>query len=165
MTDDGFHRVIKYRGVFDFEGLYTFIVKWLKDRDYDFMERRILDKPPYRIHEMEGRKKVSFMVLYRVMPSIWLWDIKPVEIVDVHGHVKTMTEGRLKIILNGGIIWDYDGDFEKTSMQKKIEAFLQWKILYHENFLKHLDWLDYHVHELMADIKAYLNMESGSNAY
>lgn len=160
----GFHRTIKYRGIFDFDGLYKFMAKWIKDHDFDFYERRILDKPPYRIHKMEGRKKVSFYVMFLLLPEIWLWEAKPVEIIK-DGHIKHLTEARMKIVINGGYITDYDGDFEKSDGLKKIENFLNNKILYHENLLKYFDYFDYYLYDFMTDVKRFLEMESATNAY
>lgn len=160
----GFHRIIRYRGIFDFDGLYKYITKWIKDHDFDFYEKRIIDKPPYRIHYLEGRKKINFYCMFRLLPEIWLWEMKPVELIK-NGHKKTLTEARMKLVINGGFILDYDGDFEKSAGLKKIEKFLNHKILYHENLLKYFDYLDYYLYDFMTDIKKYLEMETASNAY
>jgi len=81
MTDDGFNRLIRYRGIFDFDGLYKFIVKWIKDHDFDFYETRVMDKPPYKIHKLMGRKKINFMVMFVIHTELWLWEAKPVKII------------------------------------------------------------------------------------
>ncbi len=137
MTDDGFHRVIRYRGIFDFDGLFKFVVKWIKNHDFDFYETRVMDKPPYKIHKLMGRKKINFMVMFVIHTELWLWEA----------------------------IWDYDGDFEKSEGLKKMENFLNNKILYHENLLKYTDYFDYYLHDYMTEIKEYLEMETASNAY
>lgn len=160
----GFHRIIRYRGIFDFDGLYKFIVKWIKDHDFDFYEKEILDKPPYKIYKMEGRKKVNFFVMHLLLPEIWLWEAKPVEVIR-NGHKKVLTKARMKIVINAGYILDYDGDFERSPGLKKLEKFLNSKILYHEHFLKVFDYLDYFLYGFMTDIKKYLEMETASNAY
>jgi hypothetical protein len=160
----GFHRIIRYRGVFDLDGLYKFMVKWIKDHDFDYYEPRILDKPPYRIHKMMGRKKISYYAMFQLLPEIWIWEATPVEVVK-EGKIKHLTQGRMKIVINGGYILDYDGDFEKTEGLKKIENFLNNKILYHENLLKYFDYLDYFMYEFMTDIKKFLDMETATNAY
>ena len=164
MGDFGFHRIIRYRGIFDFDGLYKFMIKWLKDKDFDFYERKILDKPPYRIYKMEGRKKINFYAMLMLLPELWLWEAKTVEVIR-DGQKKMLTEARMKIVINGGYTTDYDGDFEKTKGLKKIEAFLNNKILYHEILLKYFDYLDYFMYDFMTDVKKYLEMETASNAY
>jgi hypothetical protein len=160
----GFNRIIRYRGIFDFDGLYKFMVKWIKDHDFDFYERKVLDKPPYKIYKLEGRKKINFYCMFLLLPEIWVWEAKPVEVIR-NGHKKVLTEARMKIVINGGYILDYDGDFERSPGLKKIENFLNNKILYHEHFLKYFDYLDYFLHDYMTDIKRYLEMETASNAY
>ncbi len=164
MTDDGFHRVIRYRGIFDFDGLFKFVVKWIKNHDFDFYETRVMDKPPYKIHKLMGRKKINFMVMFVIHTELWLWEAKPVQVIK-NGRTKTLTEARMKIMISGDIIWDYDGDFEKSEGLKKMENFLNNKILYHENLLKYTDYFDYYLHDYMTEIKEYLEMETASNAY
>ena len=73
-ADFGFQRVIRYKGIFDFDGLYKFIVQWIKNHDFDFYEKKIIDKPPYKIYYLEGRKKVSFYIMHLLLPELWLWD-------------------------------------------------------------------------------------------
>ncbi|NTV23122.1 MAG: hypothetical protein HGA85_01960 [Nanoarchaeota archaeon] len=160
----GFHRIIRYRGIFDFDGFYKYVVKWIKDHDFDYYEPKVLDKPPYKIYKMMGRKKVSFFAMFMVLPEIWIWEAKPVEIIK-DGQKKVLTEARMKFVVNGGIILDYDGDFEKSEGQKKMEKFLVDKILYHEVLLKYFDYMDYYLYDFMTDIKRYLEMETATNAY
>ena len=102
MTDDGFHRVIRYRGIFDFDGLFKFVVKWIKDHDFDFYETRVLDKPPYKIHKVMGRKKINFMVMFVIHTELWLWEAKPVQVIK-NGRTKTLTEARMKILISGDV--------------------------------------------------------------
>ena len=163
-SDFGFQRIIKYRGIFDFDGLYKFMAKWIKDHDFDFYEKRVLDKPPYKIYKFEGRKKINFYCMFLLLPEIWLWEAKDIEVIR-DGRKKIMTEARMKIVMNAGFITDYDGDFEKTAGLKKVEKFLNGKILYHEHFLKYFDYLDYYLYGYMQDTKKYLEMETATNAY
>ena len=160
----GFHRTIKYRGVFDFDGFYKYVVKWIKDHDYDFYEKKVWDYPPYRIHYLEGRKKISFMTMFYIRPEIWVWDMKPVEIVK-DGVVKHLVHASMKVVIDGGFIIDYDGDFEKSPGLVKIREFLIMKIMYHEMFIKWYDYSDYFLHDFMTDLKKYLEMETATSAY
>ncbi len=102
--------------------------------------------------------------MFQLLPEIWLWEAKPVEIIK-EGKKKILTEARMKIVINGGYILDYDGDFEKSEGLKKIEKFLNNKILYHENLLKYFDYLDYYLYDFMTDVKKFLEMETATNAY
>ena len=163
-TDDGYHRWIRYRGVFDLHGLYSFMAGWIKSKDFDYYERRVLDKDPYKIYKFEGRKKINFAVMFTMNPEIWVEADRQVEVVE-DGKVKHMTEGRLRILINGGIIWDYDGDFEKSDGLKKMEKFLFKKIQYHENFLKYIDYMDYFLFDYMTEIKKFLKMETATSAF
>ena len=159
----GFHGTIKFKGVFDFDGFFKYMVKWIKDHDFDFYESKVWDYPPYKVHKLMGRKKINFYCMFMLLPEIWVWEAKDVEVVR-NGHVKKLTDARLKVVINGGYILDYDGDFEKAGL-KKLEKFLNGKILYHENLLKYFDYLDYYLYDFMTDVKKYLEMETASNAY
>ncbi len=160
----GFHRTIKYSGIFDFDGFFKFMVKWIKDHDFDFYETKVIDKPPYEIHKFVGRRKANYYAMFLLTPEIWLWDAKPVEIIK-DGKKKTLTEARMKIIVNGGYILDYDGDFEGNPGLKSMESLFVNKIMYHEFLLKYFDYLDYFLYGFMTDIKKYLEMETATNAY
>ena len=113
---------------------------------------------------MMGRKKISFYCMLMLLPEIWVWEDKPVEVIK-NGQVKKLTEARLKVIINGGYIVDYDGDFEKSPGLKNIEKFLLDKVLYHDTLLKYFDYLDYYLYDFMTDVKKFLEMETGTNAY
>ena len=163
LRDDGSHRTIKFKGVFDFDGFYKYMIKWIKNHDCDFYERKIWDYPPYKIWHLEGRKKLNYAVLFYIKPEIWLWDAKPVEVIR-NGKVKHLTEARMKVVLDAGFTWDYDGDFEKAGL-KEMEAFLFLKIMYHDMVLAWFDYIDYYIFDFMTDLKKYLEMETASNAY
>ena len=160
----GFHRTIKYSGIFDFNAFYTFMINWIKEHDFDFQESKVIDKPPYKIFKFIGRRKSNYYAMLLLTPEIWLWDAKPVEIIK-EGIKKTLTEARMKVIVNGGYILDYDGDFEGNPSLKSMEALFVNKIMYHEFLLKYFDYLDYFLYNFMTDIKKFLEMETATNAY
>ncbi|MBD3204487.1 hypothetical protein GF327_09425 [Candidatus Woesearchaeota archaeon] len=160
----GFNRIIKYKGVFDFDGLYKFVRKWLTDRDWDFFEIEAKEKPPWIIYKWMAFKKITFYAALQIKINFRVWEPKEVIILK-DGQKKKMMDARLKIDLSGAQITDYDGDFEKSAFLKKVETFLNAYVLYHENLLKYFDYLDYYMHGLMTEIKDYLGMETASNAY
>ena len=131
----------------------------------NFFEYKIKDKPPYLWFWWWGRKKITFYVMLHFDIKVLLWQPKEVEITTKEGIKKKVLDTRMKIELGGGYITDYDGDFEKSPGLKKVETFLNHKILYHENLLKYFDYLDYYMYDFMTDIKKYLEMETASNAY
>jgi hypothetical protein len=160
----GFHRQLKYRGNFDFDGLYKFCQQWLESRDYDFYFDLVKDKPPYLKYKMTGRKKLNFYCMVLIYLEFLMWDVKEVEIIK-DNQKKHMMNGFIKISFSAGFITDYDGDFEKSPGLKKIESFLNNYIFYHENLLKYFDYMDYHLYDFMTDVKKYMGMQSGQNAW
>lgn len=164
MKDYGFHRIIKYTGVFDFDGLYKYCHKWIATHDFDVYETDARDRPPYKVYVIWGRKKVTFFAMLTLNIELWLWDDKPVEVFK-DGKQQTLTEGRLKLVVNGGYIIDYDGDFERSAFLKKVENFLHNYVMYHDILLKYFDYMDYYLYDFMTDIKKFIGMETATNAY
>ena len=162
--DLGYDKKIKFRGVFDFNGLYKFCQSWMTSRDYDFYFDKALDKPPYLKYKMTGRKKLNFYCMAILYVDFMMWDVKEIEVIR-DNKKKNMMEGYIKIIISSGYITDYDGDFEKSPGLKKMEAFLNFYIFYHENLLKYFDYLDYVGHDFATDVKKFLKMQSGQSAW
>ncbi|MBU0756908.1 MAG: hypothetical protein KKF44_02495 [Nanoarchaeota archaeon] len=159
-----FNRIIKYNGVFDWPGLYKYAQKWLRDRDWDFHEVQAKEKPPWVIYKWHAMKKITFYAALGIGMEFKLWEPKEV-IVIKDGKKQKLTDARLRIDMNGFQILDYDGDFEKSEFLKKVEKLLNDHVMYHENLLKYFDYLDYYMHGFFTDLKAYLDMETASNAY
>ncbi len=161
-------RRIKYKGLFDFEGLYHFFQRWMKDRYYEFHEKKYKQKPLTYFDEHEitwwAEKKVTDYIMYRIDIFIHLYEAEKKE-VEIRGKKKKMMDTRMLIEINGHVITDYSGKFEKSSFTKAIESFLNKRILHKEILLKYLDSFDYELYDLEADLKKFLNMEARESAY
>ncbi|MBN1502407.1 hypothetical protein JW930_02590 [Candidatus Woesearchaeota archaeon] len=164
MSKYGFHRIIHYTGIFDFDGLYKLITQWMKHRDWDIFEPEVKHKEPYRVYKLYGRKKVTFYAMLTMKIELWLQNAREVEVIQ-QGQKKSLTEAKMKIIVNGGYITDYDGDFEKGPGLKKFEAFLNNYVMYHDILLKYFDYMDYYLYDFMQDVKKFLGMETATHAY
>jgi len=161
-------RSIKYRGLFDFAGMYRFIQKWMKKRHYEFHETKYKQKPLVYFPEHEikfwGEKKLTDYMMYRIDIFIHLYEAEKKE-VEVDGKKKEMMDTRMIIEIDGDVITDYSEEFERTSFTKKIESFLNKRVLYQEILLKYLDPFDYELYDLETDIKKFLKMEVRETAY
>ncbi len=159
---------IKFSGLFDFSGLYTFIQKWMRDRHYEFHEKKYKQKPLVVFPEHEitwwAEKKLTAFIMYRIDIFIHLYEAEIKE-VEIEGKKKRMMDTRLVIDIKGKVITDFSGQFEKSGFSKKIEHFLNKRILQKEILLKYLDPFDYELYDLETDIKKFLKMEAREAAY
>ncbi len=156
--------MIRYGGIFDFNGLYNLMVKWFKDRGYWFHEKAYKHKVP---SPKGAEQEISWMAerevteYYKYVVNIYfhLWDIAEVE-VERKGEKKRLTSARMEIIMNCSVEIDYEKRFTKTRFWRLV---IDW---YHKYVMrKEIEdiWLDtlYHrLYNLQNLVKEYLDMEA-----
>ncbi len=162
-------KLLKIKGVFDFSGMYKYMKKWMVDRHYEFHEKKFKEKPkghffPDKEISWWAEKKLTDYIKFRIEISMHLWNAEPVQI-SKNGEKKDMINGRMEITIKGDIITDYSKEFEKSSLFKNIENFLNKRILYKDILLKYADSFDYELFAFENDIKKYLGMEISETAY
>ncbi|MFA5797344.1 MAG: hypothetical protein WC916_04890 [Candidatus Woesearchaeota archaeon] len=161
--------LIRYKGVFDFEGLYRMMHAWLINKRFLFHENQYKDKvyTPFG-NEIEvkwvAEKKVTEFIKQYVTVHFHLWDFAEVEMIKDGKKVK-MTQSRMEIRLDAQLELDYTKKFAGSEFSKKLGAFYTEKIIYWDWRIKYADPLAYSLYDLHAKIKKYLNTESPSNAY
>jgi len=158
---------IRYKGVFDWEGLYRLIRKWFSDHKYVYIEFRYKDKVagPFG-NEVEVKaapyRKVSDFLKYNIKLHVKVFDFKEFEI-EVDGEKKKVTESRMFINISGNIEFDYNKKF-KTDFEKKL---LKWMTSALRMYYgaKHFDNLTHSMYQLHQEIKDFLNMETKYYGY
>jgi hypothetical protein len=161
---------IRYKGVFDFEGLYRMMHAWLVNKRFIFHENLYKDKvyTPFG-NELEikwkAEKKVTEYVKEYVDVHFHLWDFSEVEVIKEGKKVK-MTKSRMEIKFEASLELDYSKKFSKGGkFAKKLGEFYQNKVIYWDWRIKYADSLTYSLYDLHAKVKKYLGLASGSNAY
>jgi len=162
--------LIRYKGVFDFEGLYRMMHAWLINKRFLFHEDRYKDKvaTPFG-NELEidwkAEKKVTEYIKEYIIINFHLWDFSEVEIIKDGKKVK-MTKSRMEIWFDAKLEMDYTQKFQgKGKFAEKLGEFYQNKVLYWEWRIKYADALTYSMYDLHAKVKKYLNDISATNAY
>lgn len=161
--------IIRYKGLFDYDGLYNLVVRWMKARRYWFSESVYKHKvpSPYGAEQefkFEGEKKVNDFVNYIMNMHFHLWDMTEVEVVR-EGEKKTLTNARMEIIFGATVVLDYEKRMEKHKIWSAIVD------VYYKYFLKedieslYSDTLYYRLYRLHALIKQFLDMEAKGNEY
>ncbi len=162
--------IIRYKGVFDFEGLYRMMHAWLINKRFLFHEDLYKDKvyTPFG-NELEikwkAEKKVTEYVKEYITVYFHLWDFAEVEVIK-DGKKAKMTKSRMEVKIDALLQLDYTGKFDNSGpFAKRLGKFYQDKIIYWDWRIKHADSLTYGMYDLQTKIKKYLNTESSSNAY
>jgi len=161
--------IIKYKGLFDFDGLYNLIAQWMKVRGYWFQEDKYKHKVPLPTGaEQEitfiGTREVTDFYQQVVTVDFHLWDMTEVE-VEVEGKKKTLTSARLEIILYGALNIDYEKRFDKSVLWQSVRDFFLKYILRQDIETVWYDELRYRIYKLHASIKEFLDLQAKGDEY
>jgi hypothetical protein len=162
--------IIRFKGVFDYDGLYKMMHAWLISKRFLFHENKYKDKvaTPFG-NEIEikwtAEKKTTEFIKEYIIIEFHLWDHAEVEVIRDGKKVKLST-ARLEIKFFADLELDYSKRFRNGSeLIKKVGNFYVNNIIYWDWRIKHANALEYTVYDLHAKVKKYLNMDSSSNAY
>jgi len=159
---------IRYKGIYNLDGLYKMMRSWLDAQRYDYMEKRYKDKVggPFGNEleiEMRPELKVTEFIKFHIEVDTHMWEVKEFE-AEIDGQKKLVTDGRFFIKLRCWIEFDYQGRF-KTDFQKALLKFMITKVLKRYFEIKWYDRLKYDLYKFHAEIKKFLKCETEFNAY
>lgn len=159
---------LRYKGLYDLDGIYKLIRQWLDDRRYDFMEKIYKDKAASPFgneveHDMVPELKVNEFIKFHIHIVTKFFDYKEFE-AEIDGEKKMVSDGRFFIKLSAEIEFDYQNRF-KSDFQKKLLKFLVKTLLVRYYEFKYYDKLTYDLYDLQAKLKKFIKMESEYNAY
>ena len=159
---------IRYKGIYDLDGIYKLMRQWFDDRKYDFMENLYKDKvaSPFGNeveHNMTPEILVNDFIKFHIQVITKFYDYKDFE-AEIGGEKKMVSYGRFFIKLSATIEFDYQNRF-KTPFQKKLLFFLIKTLLVRYYEFKYYDKLTYDLYDLQAKLKKFIKMESEYNAY
>lgn len=160
---------IRYKGLFDFDGLYNLMVQWMKARRFWFHEVKYKHKvpSPYGAEQeifFMGEKKVTDYFQYRLTVDIHIWDMTEVEVVH-NGVKKTLTNARMQIILIGYLDIDWEKRWDTSKKWKTLKDFYNKYILKEEIESIYWDTIQYKTQHFMNVIKEFLDMEAKGYEY
>jgi len=165
--------IVRYSGLFDFDGLYAAITDWTKNYGYIWHEKKYKHKVPSpRGAEQEFgwqiEKEVNDLVSYKIMIEAHAWDILEV-VVDTGGMKKSLTKARIEIYIKPTVILDWQGKFKGGSpWQKKFKQKLwnmYFTVMQRELEVKYTDQLTYRLYGFQSMLKKYFDMQSKYHAY
>jgi hypothetical protein len=160
---------LRYKGVFDYQGLYRLIRKWYEERGYTFMEKKYSHKI-----RMLGTELETGMNCYRDMDAFtrfWIdtflrvWDSHEMEVIK-NGKKKKVIKGRMLVEISMKVEFDYTNKYETSKLTRWIRDNIVIKILFWQELETPLgDKLWYNANKLQQTIKQFLDMESHSDLY
>jgi hypothetical protein len=162
--------LIRYKGVFDFDGMYKMMHSWLISKRFLFHEKKYKDKvsTPFgnevQIEWVAERKVTEFIKEY-IFIEFHLWDFSEAEVIK-DGRKTKMVKARMEIRFSAKLEMDYSRRFsDGSSFSKKLGQFYVEKIIYWDWRIRYANVLEYSVYDLQTKVKKYLNMDTGSSAY
>lgn len=159
---------IRFKGVFNFKGLYKEMVLWLKRRKFEFQERLYKDKPPELEIMWRAQRRKSGYIMDVIEAHIHIFDIEPVEIIE-KGVKKELTSARMTIKLWPTVETGYVDIFGQrkwdSEFHRRLMDFYNKYVIKKDLDLAHTDALYYELYRLHAMVKDYLDMEAKGNLY
>ncbi len=160
---------LRYRGLFDFDGLYNTCAQYLKANRYWFHEYKYKHKVPSPLGaEQEiywrGEKKITEYIEYELYLDFHLWEMTEVEVIQ-KGIKKTLTNARLKVRLHGIMNIDFEKRYEQSTFLQALKDFYNKYILKRELESIFWDTLHYRTQKFLNVIKEYLDMQAKGYEY
>lgn len=161
VTDDPL--IIRYKGVYDFEGIYRFMRQFLEEKRFDVEEGRYKDKEtgPFGNeveHKWECSREITPFVKYNLEIRTDFEGVKEFEANTDNG-TKKVTSGKFEISLDGNVEFDwqnqYDSGWAKTFRDFYINT-LFWNY-YKYNYIAPFE---NYIYEFQRKIKDYADMEA-----
>ena len=160
---------IKFRGLYDLDGLYRFMANWLRQRRYEVHETLYKSKPPEMELRIRAERKHTGFVMWVITIYYHSWGEYDVDAV-VNSKTKKMANARMKLVLNGEIVAPYEDIFGRpkwtsnSTERRLLNLFRNW---FMKRELEAIEWdtLYYEMYKFHGAIKDFLKYEAKGNVY
>lgn len=159
---------LKYKGVFDYNGLTTMLTRWLQDRQFEINEKGHKHKYScphgFEIERtIEGWRKIDDYYMYQITVDMHLWDAFEVDAVKNGKKVK-FWNARIDLKLSFEVICDYADRWAKGPFMEKLrDNVYDEYIIKKEIIINHADPLYYKLLSLHTKVKDFLEMETATS--
>lgn len=163
-----FPSFILFKGIMDFDAFYTMLVRWFKNRRYEFHETLYKSKPPkLDIHWEAEREKTGYVKEF-IDIYFKAYEVEEVEVIK-EGKKKKMLKLEVTINITPRIELAYSDIFGEKKWnlewQRRLLDFFNKFVLRKEIDLLYDDVLWYEAYKLHADIRKYLKMEAQGHTW
>jgi hypothetical protein len=159
--------IIRYSGLYDFDGMYAAIIDWAKNYGFRWHEVDYKHKVPSPDGaEQEWKwamtKEVNDFINYYYELKVHMWDMQEVE-VEIDGKKKTLTKGRIYIWVDGKMTFDWQERFKGGRFKEWMGAF--YRKAKDPEISEYWDTIKYRGLQLNALIKKYFDMQAKHNSH
>ena len=160
--DKIFSSKIKYNGIFDFAAFYKFCYDWLKEEtglsisENKYSEKLAGDSKSIGV-DWTGTREMSDYFKFEAKISFNVSGLTTVEITQDGKKIKT-NKGSIEIGINGTLIRDQKGKFEKTGFQKFLRGIYE-RMVIPERIEQMQGKIVADCDEFLSQAKAYLDLE------
>jgi hypothetical protein len=160
--DKIFSSKVKYEGVMDFKEFYKFCYKWLSEEselmviENKYAEKLSGDSKNIKV-EWLGTRKITDYFKFQIEVKFEVLNLINVEIPQDGKKVK-MNKGSVEVSIKGTLVRDYEGKFEKNSMQKFMRGIYEKWVIY-SRIKEYEDKLVNDCNEFLSQAKAFLDLE------
>jgi hypothetical protein len=160
---------IRYKGYFDWGGLYRLVWQWMQKRQFRVHEKRYKDKIDTPLgNELEvdvwGEKEVTEYYQYVIEIAYHAWESREVPVIENGKQVMRM-QGRIEIKISGRVVTDWQWRYKPDNkIHSVMEMILNKAIMKQERDIKHIDPFDKDMHRLEAEIKKFLKIETDGSS-
>ena len=160
---------LRYKGVFDLDGLYAAVTSWAKNYEFLWHERDYKHKVPVPAGAEQEMKwdlsrKVTDYISYSISMAVQIWDLKEIQ-VEENGKKKRLSNARIQININGVVISDWQKIFGKGKFAGKLGNWYEKVFIKSDLEGRYWDPLYYRIWNLHAILKKYLEMQGQKYAY
>ncbi len=160
-------RMIRYSGLFDFDGLYSAMIDWAKNYGYMWHEIDYKHKVPSpKGAEQEWKwvmtKEVNDYVHFRVFIQAHVWNLTEME-VEVDGKKKVLSSGNMHIQMKGTVTYDWQSKFSGGWFSELLGSF--YAKAHERDVANYWDTLHYRMYNLHAIIKKFFDMQTAKHPY
>jgi len=156
---------ISYKGIFSFPQFYQFCYDWITQETElsPFAEKKYSEKiagggkKTIEI-KWEGFRKVTDYFKYQIKVKFEITEFTDVEVEKGGAKIK-MNQGKVKVIVEGVLIRDYDGKFEKSAFRKFLRSIYE-KWIIRSRIDQYEDKLSDDCAKFLNQAKAWLVLES-----
>ena len=160
--DKLFSSKIKYNGIFDFQALYKFCYDWLKEEtglslsENKYAEKLSGDSKSITV-DWTGSREMSDYFKFEAKVSFNVGGLTTVEITQDGKKIKT-NKGSVEIGINGTLIRDFKGKFEKSGFEKFLRGVYE-RMVIPERIEQFQGKIVGDCDEFLSQTKAYLDLE------
>lgn len=160
---------LRYKGLFDFDGLYAAVIDWAKNYGYmwheiDYKHKVPSPKGAEQEWKWELTLNVTNYIRYTITFILHGWEMMEMD-VDVNGKKKSLTSGMLYIWIDGKINSDWQKKFSGKWWPKKLGEWYDKYVFQKEIDSNYGDQLHYRILNLHAVLKTFFDMQTKKYAY